>query len=467
MGDHYFGSLHERVASFMHAVNMELWKLGVAAKTQHNEVSPGQYELAPIFGTVNVATDHNQLAMETLQKLALRHNFVCLLHEKPFAGVNGSGKHNNWSIVTDTGVNLLDPGTTPHDNMVFLVVLCAVVKAVDKYAKLLRASVANSGNEHRLGAHEAPPAIISIFLGEQLADVFQQLAAGSAKTSRQGGKLKLGVSTLPPLPMDCTDRNRTSPFAFTGNKFEFRMVGSTQSTAGPMFVLNTIVADVLSQMADELEKADDVNAATQKILQKIATEHSRIIFNGDNYSGDWVVEAKKRDLANIPSTVESLKTIMDKQNVELFERHKVLTAAELAARTEILLEAYSMNINIEAVTMLQMAKRQILPAALKYSGMLADVVNSVVTAGADAAAHKKLLEETNNLIGALRSGTIALKDAVDKATGVVDVTARAEAYRASVLNAMKYVRDAADKLEMVVDDELWPLPTYAQMLFLK
>ncbi|UCD51420.1 MAG: glutamine synthetase III, partial [Phycisphaerales bacterium] len=328
LDDHYFGSLHERVASFMNEVNTELWTLGVTAKTQHNEVSPGQYELAPVFSTVNVATDHNQLTMETLQKVALRHDLVCLLHEKPFAGVNGSGKHNNWSMVTDDGINLLDPGDTPHDNMVFLVMLCAVVSAVDRHAELLRASVANSGNEHRLGANEAPPAIVSVFLGDQLADIFEQLAQGGAKTSRQGGELKLGVSTLPPLPKDCTDRNRTSPFAFTGNKFEFRMVGSTQSVSGPNFVLNTIVADVLSEIADELEKAGDVNATAQKLLQDIAVKHAKVVFNGDNYAPEWVTEAEKRGLPNIRSTVESLETIPSKENIALFSKHAVLSEHE-------------------------------------------------------------------------------------------------------------------------------------------
>jgi glutamine synthetase len=352
MDDHYFGTLHERVASFMYEVNTELWKLGVSAKTQHNEVAPGQYELAPVFATVNVGTDHNQLTMETLQKVATRHGFVCLLHEKPFVGVNGSGKHNNWSLVTDDGINLLNPGKTPHDNMVFLVMLCAVVRAVDKYARLLRASVANAGNEHRLGANEAPPAIVSIFLGDQLTDIFEQLAAEGAKTSKQGGELKLGISSLPPLPKDCTDRNRTSPFAFTGNKFEFRMVGSTQSTAGPTFVLNTIVADVLTEIADELEKAADVTTCAQGILKRIATDHSDVIYNGDNYTDEWVKEAEKRKLPNICSTVDSLHTIMDEENVNVFERQKVLSKAELQARTEILLEAYSMQINIEALTTL-------------------------------------------------------------------------------------------------------------------
>jgi len=467
MDDHYFGTLHERVASFMHEVNIELWKLGVSAKTQHNEVAPAQYELAPVFATVNVATDHNQLAMETLQKVANRHGFICLLHEKPFAGINGSGKHNNWSMVTDDGINLLDPGETPHDNMVFLVMLCAVVCAVDKYAKLLRASVANTGNEHRLGANEAPPAIVSIFLGEQLTDIFNQLANGDATSSRQGGELKLGVSTLPPLPKDCTDRNRTSPFAFTGNKFEFRMVGSTQSTAGPTFVLNMIVADVLAEIADELEEAKDVKSSVQKILRKIATEHHRIIFNGDNYTDDWVAEAEKRQLPNIRSTVGSLATIMDEENVNVFERQKVLSRDELRARTEILLEAYSMQINIEALTMLNIAKRQILPAAVKYSSCLADAVNSVKSTGIDVVTQKSMLEKVSELVSSADKALKALEDVVDKCAKIEDVPAKAEFCRDKVIPTMCELRQFADKLEMNIDADLWPLPTYAEMLFLK
>ncbi|MCK4913054.1 MAG: glutamine synthetase type III, partial [Planctomycetes bacterium] len=467
MDDHYFGTLHERVASFMHEANIELWRLGVSAKTQHNEVAPGQYELAPVFATVNVATDHNQLAMETLQKVATRHDFVCLLHEKPFAGVNGSGKHNNWSMVTDDGNNLLEPGQTPHDNMVFLVMLCAIVKAVDKYSKLLRASVANTGNEHRLGANEAPPAIVSIFLGDQLTDIFEQLAVGSAKSSKQGGQLQLGVSTLLSLPKDSTDRNRTSPFAFTGNKFEFRMVGSTQSVAGPNFVLNTIVAETLSEVADELEKAEDVKSATQKLLQKIANDHKRIVYNGDNYTEQWVQEAAKRGLPNIRSTVESLKTITDDENVKVFEKHKVLSKQELEARTEILLEAYSMQINIEAMTTLNIAKRQILPASIEYSGLLADVVNSVKAAGCDAATQKELLGKTCDLISSLEKGIKELGSAVEKARSKEVGVAQAEFYRNAVITAMSEVRSAADKLEEIVDADIWPLPTYAEMLFLK
>jgi len=467
MDDHYFGPLHERVASFMHELNLELWKLGVSAKTQHNEVSPAQYELAPVFATVNVATDHNQLVMETLKKVALRHDFVCLLNEKPFAGVNGSGKHTNWSMVTDDGINLLEPGQTPHEDMVFLVMLCAVVKAVDKYAKLLRASVANSGNEHRLGANEAPPAIVSVFLGDQLTDIFDQLAAGGAKSSKAGGELKLGVSTLPPLPKDCTDRNRTSPFAFTGNKFEFRMVGSTQSTAGPMFVLNTIVAEILSQIAGELEKAKNVKTTAQKILKDIATKHRRIIFNGDNYTDEWVEDAEKRGLPNIRSTVASLETIMDKEHVAVFKKHGVLMENELHARTEILLEAYSMSINIEAKTMLDMAKRQILPACVKYSSSLADAACSVSNAGVDSKPQKELLKEICGMIVTIKKNISQLENVVSKAGKVADAVKQARFYRDEVIPAMQALRAAADTLETVVDADLWPIPTYAEMLFIK
>ncbi len=467
MSDHYFGTLHERVASFMHEVNTELWKLGVSAKTQHNEVSPAQYELAPVYATGNVATDHNQLIMETLQKVAVRHDFVCLLHEKPFAGVNGSGKHNNWSMITDDGINLLDPGKTPHDNMVFLVMLCAVIRAVDKYAGLLRASVANAGNEHRLGGHEAPPAIVSIFLGDQLSDIFEQLAAGRANSSRQGGELKLGISTLPTLPKDCTDRNRTSPFAFTGNKFEFRMVGSTQSTAEPTFVINTIVADVLSEIADELEKAKDVRACAQEILQKIATEHARVIFNGDNYTDEWAKEAKKRGLANVCSTVEALRAILDEENIQVFTRRKVLSEIELQARTEIMLEAYSMTINIEAMTMLNIAKRQILPVAAIYSAHLVSAVQNVKAAGVAADTQVKMLEKICSVMKSLDSGIEVLEKAVAGAAKIKDVLKQAQDYRDSVIPAMQSLRESADEREPVVDADLWPLPTYAEMLFLK
>jgi len=467
MEDHYFGALHERVAAYMNEVNHELWKLGVSAKTQHNEVAPAQYELAPIFATVNVATDHNQITMETLQKVALRHGFVCLLHEKPFAGVNGSGKHNNWSLTTDTGINLLEPGSTPHENMVFMVFLCTVIRAVDKYARLLRAAVANPGNEHRLGANEAPPAIVSVFLGDQLTDIFEQLATGGAKSSKQGGNLKLGSSTLPPLPKDCTDRNRTSPFAFTGNKFEFRMVGSSQSTAGPCFTLNTMVADTLMEIADELERTKDVKGDAQKLLKKIASEHSRVIFNGDNYSEEWVKEAEKRGLPNIRSTVESIETILEKENVELLKRHNVLSKHELHARTEILLENYSKTLNIEANVTLNIAKRQILPACIQYTAELASSVNGMAAAGITPAVQKRELEKTNSLIEDLSSAIIALEKAVGKAKATEKVLAKAKCYRDDVVLAMLEVRKAADTLEMIVDADLWPLPSYAEMLFIR
>ncbi len=467
MEDHYFGTLHDRIAAFMNEVNMELWKLGVSAKTQHNEVAPAQYELAPVFTTVNVATDHNQLTMETLQKVAQRHGFVCLLHEKPFVGVNGSGKHNNWSLVTDTGVNLLDPGQTPHDNMVFLIFLCAVVRAVDKYAKLLRASVANPGNEHRLGANEAPPAIVSVFLGEQLTEIFEQLAAGGAPTSRQGGELRLGTSLLPPLPKDCTDRNRTSPFAFTGNKFEFRMVGSSQSCAGPAFVLNTIVADVLGEIADVLEKSKDVKAEAQKLLQNIASEHRRIVFNGDNYSADWVKEAARRGLPNIASTVESIETILEPDHIALFERNKVLSREELEARVEILLENYIRTIHIEAGTTLNIAKRQILPACQMYAGKLAASVSSVESAGVKSLSLVKQLEKVCGLIDELSGAIGKLEEKVKEVAGVSPSHEKARRTREEILPAMGAVRKAADALEVLVDAQMWPLPTYAEMLFLR
>ncbi len=467
LDDHYFGSLDERVASFMNELNNELWRLGVSAKTQHNEVAPAQYELAPVFATVNVATDHNQLTMDTLQKVARRHGLRCLLHEKPFAGVNGSGKHNNWSLVTDDGANLLDPGTTPHENKIFLVFLCSVIRAVDKHADLLRATVATAGNEHRLGANEAPPAIVSIFLGDQLNDIFGQLAKGGARTSKTSDALKLGVSTLPSLPKDNTDRNRTSPFAFTGNKFEFRMVGSTQSIAAPNFVLNTIVADVLAEIADELEQADDVNAAAQALLQRFAQEHERIIFNGDNYSEGWLEEAARRGLPNVASTVASLMSFANEKNTALFERQGVLSANELQARAELLLEGYAKQINIEANAMLQIVKRQIMPAAAKYAGILADSLARVKEAGAAGKSMDTMLAQVASLADTLSDRVDALAAAATEAAATEDVHASAQACTNKVIPAMDAVREIADQLEEIVDAELWPLPTYAEMLFLR
>ena len=468
MEDHYFGSLHERIASFMHDLNVNLWKLGIAAKTQHNEVAPAQYELAPLFGTVNVGVDHNQLTMETMQKVARQHGFACLLHEKPFAGVNGSGKHNNWSLSTDDGQNLLNPGATPHDNMQFLVFLFAVIRAVDKYAGLLRATVASPGNDHRLGANEAPPAIVSIFLGEQLTDILEQIEKGGAKSSKQGGRLALGVSTLPPLPKDTTDRNRTSPFAFTGNKFEFRMPGSSQSLSGPNFVLNTIVAETLSEIATELEGAKNgaaLNTRVQALLQKYAKQHKRVVFNGDGYTEEWQKEAAKRGLPNIKNMVDSVATLNAKENVAVITKHGVLTEEELTARQEILLENYVKIINIEAQCMLQMAKRQFLPAALKQTTLAASAVNSASYAKVKATTATKMLKDVCEASDELSAAIDGLDKAVVKAKAAHHGLAQAKAARDFVVPAMVALRKVVDGLEKVTDAEIWPVPTYAQMLF--
>ncbi|MFH0911615.1 MAG: glutamine synthetase III [Planctomycetota bacterium] len=467
MEDHYFGSIHERVAGFMSEFNTELWRLGVAAKTQHNEVAPAQYEIAPVFATINVATDHNHLTMETLQRVAIRHGFVCLLHEKPFAGVNGSGKHNNWSLMTDDGRNLLDPGKTPAENAVFLVFLFAVIRAVDRYAKLLRASVANAGNDHRLGANEAPPAVVSVFLGDELTEIFESLAKGGARKSRASGQIRLGVSTLPPLPKDCTDRNRTSPFAFTGNKFEFRMVGSSMSTAGSNFVLNTIVADVLAEIAGELEKAEDVTGAAQAILQRFAREHERILFNGDNYTAEWLSEAKKRGLPNLSNAVDALNSLVEPEAVELFRRHSVLAESELRARHEIQLETYAKTIHIEALTTIQIARRSILPVVLKYAGEVAGAAEKIEAIGSSGAAHKRAVDELCSLVDALQGSLQDLDAVLAKVVAVRGSHKRAVAYRDEVIPSMGRVRKAADALERIVDAKAWPLPTYAEMLFLR
>ena len=380
LDDHYFGTIKERIASFMKDLNEELWKLGILAKTQHNEVAPAQHEMAPIFTTANISTDHNQLVMEIMKKVAKRHGMECLLHEKPFAGVNGSGKHNNWSIVTDTGINLLDPGKKPHENTKFLLFLAAVIKAVDENAELLRLSASNPGNDHRLGANEAPPAIISIFLGEQLEDIIEQIVRGDLSSSIHGTKLDTGVHVLPVLRKDATDRNRTSPFAFTGNKFEFRMLGSSMSIAGVNFILNTMVADVLNQFADELEKADDFDAAVNELIKKTVTEHQRVIFNGDGYSDEWVAEAEKRGLPNVKSFVEAIPYLVTDKTISMFERQGVMTKTELESRAEINYETYSKTINIEAKTMIDMAGKQYIPAVISYVTTLADSINSITAA---------------------------------------------------------------------------------------
>lgn len=466
--DHYFGSIKDRISAYMKEVDEELWKLGVTAKTKHNEVAPAQHELAPIFSTTNIATDHNQLVMEVMKKVALRHDLVCLLHEKPFAGINGSGKHNNWSMGTDDGMNLLEPGHNPHDNTQFLVFLCAVIKAVDEYADLLRVSAANPGNDHRLGANEAPPAIISIFLGEQLQDILEQIEKGGAKSSKNGGHMEIGVTTLPALPKDATDRNRTSPFAFTGNKFEFRMVPSSSSIAGPNFILNTIVAEILDEVAGRLEKAADLNAEIKAILTEYATKHKKVVFNGNGYSEDWVVEAEKRGLPNIKTTVEATKALISPKNIAVMEKHGVLSKVEMESRYEISLEIYIKTINIEALTMIEMAKRQIMPAVIKFATNIATSINTIKATGvaADVTAQTELLTEVSSLTAALKKNIAALEESVAKASSAHgDTYEQAALFRFDVFDKMAAVREVADTLETLVDSDVWPMPTYGDLLF--
>lgn len=466
--DHYFGSIKERVTAFMKEVNIELWKLGILAKTQHNEVAPAQFELAPIFASTNIATDHNQLTMDILKKVATRHGLVCLLHEKPFAGVNGSGKHNNWSMGTDDGQNLLEPGNTPHENAQFLTFLCAVVKAVDDYAELLRVSAANPGNDHRLGANEAPPAIISIFLGEQLSDIFDQLGNGGLKSSKQGGTITVGVNTLPTLPKDSTDRNRTSPFAFTGNKFEFRMVPSSLSISGPNVVINTIVAETLSQIADRLEQTEDFDGELQLLLKEIARNNKRVIFDGNGYSEEWIVEAEKRGLPNIKSMVEAVPHLISEKAIHVFGKHQVLSETELHSRYEIFMEQYIKNINIEAQTMIDMTKRQIIPAGIKYITNLAVSINGVKNASAcaDVSTQEDILIEVSKVLASLKANLKQLEMATDEAKSIEEIYEKGVSYHEKVCTAMNAVRADADILETIVDGDLWPLPTYAQMLFM-
>ena len=466
LDDHYFGTIRQRIASFMRDVNIQLWKVGVPAKTQHNEVAPAQHELAPIYTEANIAVDQNQLTMQTLKRVACQHGLKCLLHEKPFAGVNGSGKHDNWSITTDDGINLLDPGKTPHENTQFLLVLACILKAVNKHADLLRESAADPGNDHRLGANEAPPAIISIFLGEQLEDVVEQLiSTGEATHSLKGGKLETGVSTLPDLFKDATDRNRTSPFAFTGNKFEFRMVGSRDSIANPNIVLNTIVAEAFADACDILEKADDFDLAVHDLIKEYLTENQRIIFNGNGYSDEWVAEAERRGLPNIKSMVEAIPAITTDKAVELFERFSVFTKAELESRAEIQYEAYAKAINIEARTMIDMASKQFLPAFIKYTKTLADTVNAVKAAGVDASVQTETLKEVSALMAetkvALDNLVKTTADAAAKEEGEVQATY----YHTEVVPAMDALRAPVDKLEMIVDKEAWPMPSYGDLIF--
>ncbi len=464
--DHYFGTIRERVGSYMKDLNIELWKLGVTAKTQHNEVAPAQHELAPIYETANIAVDHNQLVMETMKKVAGRHGMTCLLHEKPFAGVNGSGKHNNWSLGTDNGVNLLDPGDTPNANIQFLLVLACIMKAVDTHADLLRQSAADVGNDHRLGANEAPPAIMSIFLGEQLEDVVKQLIeTGEAAHLIEGGKLETGVSTLPDFEKDATDRNRTSPFAFTGNKFEFRMVGSADSIASPNTTLNAIVAEAFCEAADILEKAEDFELAVHDLIKEYVTKHQRIVFNGDGYSDEWVKEAARRGLPNIKSMVEAASTLTTEKAVKLFEKFGIFTKVELESHEEIIYETYAKTINIEALTMIDMASKKYIPAVIRYSRSLADTVIAVREAGADASVQAELLSEVSTKLAAAKEALAKLKAATAQASAMEDVKKRAFFYKDTVRDAMDALRVPIDELEMIVDKEIWPVPTYGELTF--
>ena len=466
LDDHYFGTIRQRIAGFMKDVNEELWKVGVTSKTQHNEVAPAQHELAPIYAECNVALDHNHIIMQTLKRVACQHGMKCLLHEKPFAGVNGSGKHDNWSLTTDDGKNLLEPGKTPHENIQFLLVLTCILKAVDRHADLLRESAADPGNDHRLGANEAPPAIISVFLGEQLEDVLEQLiSTGEATHSLKGGKLQTGVDTLPDLAKDATDRNRTSPFAFTGNKFEFRMVGSRDSVSGPNVVLNTIVAEAFSEACDVLEKADNFDEAVHDLIKQYATEHQRVVFNGNGYSDAWVEEAEKRGLPNIRSMVEAIPALTTEKAVSMFEKFKVFTKAELESRAEIKFESYAKAINIEARTMIDMASKQIIPAIIKYTKDLADTVVAVKEAGADASVQAELLTEVSGLLVETKKALEALKVVADQAAAMEEGENQARFYHFDVVPAMEALRTPVDTLEMIVDKEAWPMPSYGDLIF--
>ena len=466
LDDHYFGTIRQRIAGFMKDVNEELWKVGVTSKTQHNEVAPAQHELAPIYAECNVALDHNHIVMQTLKRVACQHGMKCLLHEKPFAGVNGSGKHDNWSLTTDDGKNLLEPGKTPHENIQFLLVLTCILKAVDTHADLLRESAADPGNDHRLGANEAPPAIISVFLGEQLEDVLEQLiSTGEATHSLKGGKLQTGVDTLPDLAKDATDRNRTSPFAFTGNKFEFRMVGSRDSIAGPNVVLNTIVAEAFSEACDVLEKADNFDEAVHDLIKKYATEHQKVVFDGNGYSDAWVEEAERRGLPNIRSMVEAIPALTTDKAINMFEKFKVFTKAELESRAEIKFESYAKAINIEARTMIDMASKQIIPAIIKYTKELADTVVVVKEAGADASVQAELLTEVSGLLAESKKALEALKVVTDQAAAMEEGEDQARFYHSDVVPAMEALRAPVDKLEMIVDKEAWPMPSYGDLIF--
>ncbi|HIS75173.1 MAG TPA: glutamine synthetase III [Candidatus Merdivicinus excrementipullorum] len=468
LDDHYFGTIKTRVSEFMEDLNAELWKLGVLAKTEHNEVAPAQHELAPVFTTTNIAADHNQLTMELMQRIAKKHGLVCLLHEKPFAGVNGSGKHNNWSISTDTGKNLLDPGDTPYENAQFLLFLCAVIQAVDDYQDLLRISVASAGNDHRLGANEAPPAIVSMFLGTELTEILDAIEKGEEYGSREKEIYKVGVHILPRFPKDSTDRNRTSPFAFTGNKFEFRMLGSNDSISGANIVLNTAVAESLRQYADALEKAEDFNKTLHALIRDTIRSHKRIIFNGNGYDGAWVEEAQRRGLLNLKTTPDCLPHFTSPKNIALFAAHKVFSETEIRARYDILLDNYSKILNIEAVTMLDMAKKDLLPAYSAYARHLGETINAKKAAlsGVDCTYEEEQLKKVSALCGCMYQKTQALEDALLHLDQIeCDGLARAKYYQQTVLSAMNELRIAADEMESIAGRSFYPYPNYGDLLF--
>lgn len=467
LNDHYFGNIKERVAAYMEELNEELWKLGILAKTQHNEVAPAQHELAPIYTTTNIATDHNQLTMEIMQKVAAKHGLVCLLHEKPFAGVNGSGKHNNWSMATNTGANLLSPGAKPHENTRFLLFLCAVIQAVDDYQDLLRLSVATAGNDHRLGAHEAPPAVVSIFLGDELSGILKSMEEGSQYTAPQAERVKLGVHALPPLPRDTTDRNRTSPFAFTGNKFEFRMLGSSNSIACANMMLNAAVAESLRQYADRLEQAQDRVAEIHHILRDVIRQHKRILFDGNGYDESWIDEAKARGLLNLPTTADCMPYLLHEKNVEMLTRHGVFSVPELHSRCEIMLDNYCKTVEIEANTMIDMARQDILPAVQSYATHVAQGIaakRSVVDT-LPCTHETKLLEQLSTLTDQIAQGMEALEVVTDRVEQMADVTATSEAVRDEMLPAMAQLRQAVDQAETITAISFWPYPSYGQLLF--
>lgn len=465
LDDHYFGTLKARVSDFMKDFDSELWQLGILSKTKHNEVAPAQHELAPIFSTTNIATDHNQLTMEIAKKVANRHGLACLLHEKPFAGVNGSGKHNNWSMSTNTGENLLEPGPNPSENTQFLLFLSAVIKAVDEYQDMLRISVASAANDHRLGAHEAPPAIVSMFIGDELGAIVDSIINDTPYATLGNQTMVTGTNVLPDFNKDTTDRNRTSPFAFTGNKFEFRMLGSAFSISGPNIVLNTAVAEALSEFTKKLEGAKDLEAAKKALIKETLTKHQRIIFNGNNYSDEWVVEAEKRGLLNLKTTVDALPTFIEPKNIELFTKNNVFTEIEIHSRYEIFLEEYSKTINIEALTASDMARQIILPACLAYQKEVVDLLNSKQTAGICAGIEKEIATELSELCENLYVEINKLSAVIEDAHDVTDSLANAQFYRDSVLTAMNSVRAVADTLELKVSSAYWPLPTYGELLY--